>query len=215
MGGLEGGWSRSALLLIFPAGNRPFRDVHHIDPSHNPAYFPSRCESVHAPMEVPMRPTRATALMFAAVTLAATAGSPSPAAAFFFPIPLMLGSPRAVTVNPSRHPTGSTGRVYTVKPGKASTETRSRDEDGKSRSKSGKGAKSATKAEANANSGQGGRQTQRRWSVEQEPATSKSSGPASAGANSGTEGPSLTDTNRNIGDFDENLGEARIDDSVQ
>src|SRR5215813_12571471 len=231
MGGLEGGWSRSALLLIFPAGNRPFRDVHHIDPSHNPAYFPGRCESDHAPMEVSMRPTRTTALIFAAVTLAATAGSPSPAAAFFFPIPLMLGSPRAVTVNPSRDPTGSTGRVYTVKPGKASTETRSRDEDsksskastrtsskdddGKSSSKSGKGAKSATKAEANANSGQGGRQTQRRWSVEQEPATSKSSGRASAGANSGTEGPSLTDTNRNIGDFDENLGEARIDDSVQ
>src|SRR5215831_5826558 len=247
MGGLEGGWSRSALLLIFPAGNRPFRDVHHIDPSHNPAYFPGRCESVHAPMEVPMRPTRATALMFAAVTLAATAGSPSPAAAFFFPIPLMLGSPRAVTVNPSRDPTGSTGRVYTVKPGKASTETRSRDEDsksskastrtsskgddgkpskastrtsskdddGKSSSKSGKGAKSATKAEANANSGQGGRQTQRRWSVEHEPAASKSSGRASAGANSGTEGASLTDTNRNIGDFDENLGEARMDDSVQ
>jgi hypothetical protein len=100
------------------------------------------------------------------------------------------------------------------KPSKASTKTSSKDDDGKWSSKSGKGAKSATKAEANANSGHGGRQTQRR-SVEHEPAASTSSGRASAGANSDTEGTSLTGTNRNTGDFDENLGEARIDDSVQ
>jgi hypothetical protein len=180
-----------------------------------------------------MRPTRTTALVFAAVALAATAGSPSPAAAFFFPIPLMLGSPRAVTVNPSRGPTGSMGRVYTVRPGQASTGTRSRDEDSKptkastktsskdddgKSSGSRKGSKSATKAEANANSGHGGRQTQRRWSVEHEPAASKSSGRASTSvqrAGSDTEGASLTGTNSNIGDFEENLGEARIDDSVQ
>jgi hypothetical protein len=202
-----------------------------------------------------MRPTRTTALVFAAVTLAATAAGPSPAEAFFFPIGLFLGRPHAITVNPSRGPTESMGREYTVKPGKASTGTRSRDEDNKpskastgtrsrdednkpskastSRSKdddgkwssgSGKGAKSATKAEANANSGHGGRQTQRRWSVEHEPAASKSSGGAStsvqragssADANSDTQGKSLTGTNRNIGDFDETLGEARIDDLVQ
>ena len=184
-----------------------------------------------------MRPTRTTALVFAAVTLAATAAGPSPAEAFFFPIPLFVGRPHAVTVNPSRGPTERMGRVYTVKPDKASTGARSRDEDnkprkastgtrskdddGKSSSGSGKGAKSATKAEANANSGHGGRQTQRRWSVEHEPATSKSSGHAStsvqragssAGANSDTQGGSLTGTNSNTGDFDENLGEARIDD---
>jgi len=196
-----------------------------------------------------MRPTRTTALVFAAVTLAATAASPSPAAAFFFPIGLMLGAPRAVTVNPHRGPTESMGRGYTRsrdeedskprtrsrdedsksskastrtsskgddgKPSKASTKTSSKDDDGKWSSKSGKGAKSATKAEANANSGHGGRQTQRRWSVEHEPSASKSSGRASAGANSDTEETSLTGTNRNIGDFDENLGEARMDDSVQ
>jgi hypothetical protein len=202
-----------------------------------------------------MRPTRTTALVFAAVTVAATAAGPSPAAAFFFPIGLVLGGPRAMTVNPSRGPTGSMGRVYTVKPGKASTGTGSRDEDSKSSkastrtsskdddgkpskastktsskdddgksSGSRKGAKSATKAEANANSGHGGGHTQRRWSVEHEPAASKSSGRAStsvqragssAGANSDMEGASLTGTNRNIGDFDENLGEARMDDSVQ
>src|SRR5262245_18610448 len=91
-------------------------------------YFLRRCESVHAPMEVPMRPPRTTALVFAAVTLAATAASPSPAAAFFFPIGLILGGPRVMTVNPDRGPTGSTGRVYTVKP---ATGTRSRDEDSK------------------------------------------------------------------------------------
>src|SRR6266540_890963 len=145
-----------------------------------------------------MRPTRTTALVFAAVTLAATAASPSPAEAFFFPIGLLLGGPRAVTVNPSRGPTDSVGRIYTAKPGKASTGTRSRDEDSKpskastgTRSRdedskwssgSGKGAKSATKAEANANSGHGGRQTSRRWSVEHEPAASKSSGRASTSA---------------------------------
>src|SRR5262245_55759370 len=204
---------------------------------------PCRCESVHAPMEVSMRPTRTTALVFAAVTVAATAASPTPAAAFFFPIGLMLGGPRVMTVNPDRGPTGSTGRVYTVKPGKASTtETRSRDEDRKSSKAStrtsskgddgkpskastktsskdddgkssgaGKRAKSAMKAEANANSGHGGRQTQRRWTVEHEPTASKSS----AGANSDTEGASLTATKSNTGDFDENLGEARMDDSVQ
>src|SRR5215831_2912434 len=211
-------------------------------------------------MEVPMRPTRATALVFAAVTLAATAASPSPAAAFFFPIPLMLGPPRAVTVNPHRGPTESMGRGYKAwtgtrsrdeegskprtrsrdddskpsktstrtrskdddsKPSKASTKTSSKDDDGK-RSGSGKGAKSATKAEATANSSHGGRQTERRWSVEHEPSASKSSGHASAsvqragssaGANSDTEGASLTGTNTNIGDFDENLGEARMDDA--
>ena len=216
-----------------------------------------------------MRPTRTTALVFAAVTLAATAASPSPAAAFFFPIGLFLGPPRAMTFH--RGPTESMGRGYTVKPGKAwtgtrsrdedsepsksSTRTRSRDEDSKpskastrtsskdddskpskastrtsskdddgKRSGSGKGAKSAAKAEANANSGHGGRQTQRRWSVEHEPSASKSTGHASTsvhgagssgGANSDTEGASLTGTDRNVGDFDENLGEARIDDSVQ
>ena len=32
---------------------------------------------------------------------------------------------------------------------------------------------------------------------------------------SDTEEASLTSNNRNIGDFDENLGEARMDDSVQ
>jgi hypothetical protein len=183
-----------------------------------------------------MRPTRTTALVFAAVILAATAASPSPAEAFFFPIGLLLGGPRAVTVNPSNGPT-----VYTVKPGKASTGTRSRDEDSKpskgstgTRSKdddgkwssgSGKGAKSATKAEANANSGHGGRQTSRRWSVEHEPAASKSSGRASTsaqragssrGASSDTQGASGTGTNSNLGDiFDENLGEARIDESLK
>jgi hypothetical protein len=199
-----------------------------------------------------MRPTRTTALVFAAVILAATAASPSPAEAFFFPIGLLLGGPRAVTVNPSNGPT-----VYTVKPGKASTGTRSRDEDSKpskgstgtrsrdedskpskgstgTRSKdddgkwssgSGKGAKSATKAEANANSGHGGRQTSRRWSVEHEPAASKSSGRASTsaqragssrGASSDTQGASRTGTNSNLGDiFDENLGEARIDESLK
>jgi len=200
-----------------------------------------------------MRPTRTTALVFAAVTLAATVASSSPAAAFFFPIGLFLGPPRAMTFH--RGPTESMGRGYTVKPGKAwtgtrsrdedsepsksSTRTRSRDEDSKpskastrtsskdddgKRSGSGKGAKSAAKAEANANSGHGGRQTQRRWSVEHEPSASKSTGHASTsvhgagssgGANSDTEGASLTGTDRNVGDFDENLGEARIDDSVQ
>src|SRR5260221_14560984 len=45
------------------AGNRPFCDGHHIDPSHNRAYFVRRCESVHAQIEVPMRPTRTTALV--------------------------------------------------------------------------------------------------------------------------------------------------------
>ena len=217
-----------------------------------------------------MRPTRTTALVFAAVTLAATAASPSPAAAFF-PIGLFLGPPRAVTVNPHRGPTESMGRGYTVKPGKAWTRTRSRDEDSEpskastgtrsrdedskpskastrtsskdddskpsktstrtsskdddgKRSGSGKGAKSAAKAEANANSGHGGRQTQRRWNVEHETAASKNSGRASTsvqragssgGANSDTEEASLTGNNRNIGDFDEKLGEARMDDSVQ
>src|SRR5262249_43839369 len=83
-------------------------------------------------MEVSMRPTRTTALVFAAVTVAATAASPTPGAAFFFPIQLMLGAPHAgTTVNPNRRPTGSMGRVYTVKPGQASTGTRSRDEDSK------------------------------------------------------------------------------------
>ena len=181
-----------------------------------------------------MRPTRTTALVFAAVTVAATAASPTPAAAFLFPIPLMLGAPRAVTVNPNRGPTGSMGRVYTVKPGQASTGTRSRDEDskpskastgtrsrdedskpskastrtsskdddGKSSSKSGKGPKSATK-EANA---------KQRRSVEHEAAASKGSGTSVQRA-SDTEEASLN--NRNIGDFDENLGEARMDDSVQ
>jgi hypothetical protein len=39
---------------------------------------------------------------------------------------------------------------------------------------------------------------------------------SSTGANSdNTEGASLTGTNSNIGDFDENLGEARIDDLVE
>jgi hypothetical protein len=202
-----------------------------------------------------MRPTRTTALVFAAVTLAATAASPSPAAAFFFPIGLFLGQPRAMTFH--KGPTESMGRGYKTwtgtrsrdeedskprtrsrdeedskprtrsrdedsKPSKASTRTRSRDEDSKPSkvstrtsskdddskwsSKSGKGAKSATKAEANANSGHGGRQTQRRWSVEHdEPSASKT------GANSDKEGASLT----GIGDFDENLGKARVDDSVQ
>jgi hypothetical protein len=198
-----------------------------------------------------MRPNRTTALVFAAVTLAATAACPSPAEAFFFPIGLLLGGPRAVTVNPSRGPTDSVGRIYTAKPGKASTGTRSRDEDSKpskastgtrsrdedskpskastgTRSRdedskwssgSGKGAKSATKAEANANSGHGGRQTQRRWSVEHEPAassgrasTSVQRAGSSAGAKSDTQGASLTGTNSTIGDFDENLGEARVDD---
>jgi hypothetical protein len=37
----------------------------------------------------------------------------------------------------------------------------------------------------------------------------------SAGANSDTERASLTGSNTNIGDFDENLGEARMDDAVQ
>jgi len=203
-----------------------------------------------------MRPTRTTALVFAAVTLAATAANPSPAAAFFFPLPFLLGPPRAMTINPHRGPTDSMDRGYTVKPGKAWTGTGSRDEDSKSSkastrtgskdddgkpskastktsskgddgkpskastktsskgddgksSGSGKGAKSATK-EANASSGHGGQQTQRRRSVEHEP--SKSSGPD---ANSETQGTSLTGTNNNIGDFDENLGEARIDDKVQ
>jgi len=183
-----------------------------------------------------MRLTRTTALVFAAVTLAATAASPSPAAAFFFPIGLVLGGPRAMTVNPHRGPTESMGRGYTrsrdeedskprtrsrdedSKPSKASTRTRSRDEDskpskastrtsskdddGKSSSKSGKGAKSATK-EANA---------KQRRSVEHEAAASKGSGTSVQRA-SDTEEASLN--NRNIGDFDENLGEARMDDSVQ
>jgi hypothetical protein len=58
------------------------------------------------------------------MTVAATAASPSPAGAFFFPIPVLLGPPRAGTVNPGRGPSDSMGRVYTVKPGKASTGTR-------------------------------------------------------------------------------------------
>jgi hypothetical protein len=209
-----------------------------------------------------MRPTRTTALVFAAVTLAATAASPSPAAAFF-PIGLFLGPPRAMTFH--RGPTESMGRGYKAwtgtrsrdeedskprtrsrdedsKPSKASTRTRSRDEedskpskastrtsskedDGKRSSGSGKGAKSATKAEANANSGHGGRQMQRRWSVEHdEPSASKSSGRAStsvqragpsAGENSDTRGASVTGTQSNMGDFDENLGQARVDDLVE
>jgi len=171
-----------------------------------------------------MRLTRTTALVFAAVTLAATAASPSPAAAFFFPIGLVLGGPRAMTVNPHRGPTESMGRGYTrsrdedskpskastrtsskdddSKPGKASTRTSSKDDDGKSSSKSGKGPKSATK-EANA---------KQRRSVEHEGAASKGSGTSVQRA-SDTEEASLN--NRNIGDFDENLGEARMDDSVQ
>src|SRR5215471_10599924 len=171
-------------------------------------------------MEVSMRPTRTTALVFAAVTLAATAASPSPAAAFFFPIGLVLGGPRAMTVNPHRGPTESMGRGYTrsrdeedskprtrsrdedSKPSKASTRTSSKDDDGKSSSKSGKGAKSATK-EANA---------KQRRSVEHEAAASKGSGTSVQRA-SDTEEASLN--NRNIGDFDENLGEAKMDDSVQ
>jgi len=124
---------------------------------------------------------------------------------------------------PSKASTGSRSRDDDSKPSKASTRTSSKDDDSK-RSGSGKGAKSATKAEANANSSHGGRQTQRRWSVEHEPSGSKNSGHASnsvqragtgAGANSDTEGASLTGTDRNIGDFDENLGEARMDDAVQ
>jgi len=182
-----------------------------------------------------MRLTRTTALVFAAVTLAATAASPSPAAAFFFPIGLVLGGPRAMTVNPHRGPTESMGRGYTrsrdedskprtrsrdedskpskastrtsskdddSKPSKASTRTSSKDDDGKSSSKSGKGPKSATK-EANA---------KQRRSVEHEAAASKGSGTSVQRA-SDTEEASLN--NRNIGDFDENLGEARMDDSVQ
>jgi len=197
-----------------------------------------------------MRPTRTTALIFAAVTLAATAASPSPAAAFFFPIGLFLGPPRAMTFH--RGPTESMGRGYTVKPGKAWTGTRSRDEDsepsksstrtrsrdedskpskastrtsskdddskpskastrtsskdddGKGSSKSGKGAKSATK-EANA---------KQRRSVDHEAAASKGSGTSVQRA-SDTEGASLTATKSNTGDFDENLGEARIDDLVE
>jgi len=205
-----------------------------------------------------MRPTRTTALVFAAVTLAATAASPSPAAAFF-PIGLFLGGPRVMTFNSHRGPTESMGRGYSVKPGKVWTRTRSRDEDSEpskgstgtrsrdedskpskastgnrsrdedskpskastrtsskdddgKRSGSGKGAKSATKAQANANSAHGGRQTQRRWNVEHETAASKNSGRAST---SDTEEANLPGNNRNIGDFDENLGEARMDDSVQ
>src|SRR5215471_12403437 len=170
-------------------------------------------------MEVSMRLTRTTALVFAAVTLAVTAASPSPAAAFFFPIGLVLGGPRAMTVNPHRGPTESMGRGYTrsrdeedskprirsrdedSKPSKASTKTSSKDDDGK-RSGSGKGAKSATK-EANA---------KQRRSVEHEAAASKGSGTSVQRA-SDTEEASLN--NRNIGDFDENLGEAKMDDSVQ
>ena len=181
-----------------------------------------------------MRPTRTTALVFAAVTLAATVASSSPAAAFFFPIGLFLGPPRAMTFH--RGPTESMGRGYTVKPGKAWTGTRSRDEDsepsksstrtrsrdeddkpskastrtsskdddGKGSSKSGKGAKSATK-EANA---------KQRRSVDHEAAASKGSGTSVQRA-SDTEGASLTATKSNTGDFDENLGEARIDDLVE
>jgi hypothetical protein len=192
-----------------------------------------------------MRPTRTTALVFAAVTLAATAASPSPAAAFF-PIGLFLGPPRAMTFH--RGPTESMGRGYKAwtgtrsrdeedskprtrsrdedsKPSKASTRTSSKEDDGKRSSGSGKGAKSATKAEANANSGHGGRQMQRRWSVEHdEPSASKSSGRAStsvqragpsAGENSDTRGASVTGTQSNMGDFDENLGQARVDDLVE
>jgi hypothetical protein len=149
-----------------------------------------------------------------------------------------------MTVNPNRGPTDTMGRAYTVKPGnKAWTGTRSRDEDGKSSkvstrtsskdddgkaskastrtsskdddgksSGSKKGAKSATKVEANADHGRGGRQTQRRWAVEHEQAASKSSSRAST---SDTEEASVVGTNRNIGDFEENLGEARMDESVQ
>ena len=205
-----------------------------------------------------MRPTRTTALVFAAVTLAATAASPSPAAAFFpIPIGLFLGQPHAMTFH--RGPTESMGRGYMgrgykawtgtrsrdeedskprtrsrdedSKPSKSSTRTSAKDDDGKPSksstrpsskdddskwsSKSGKGAKSAAKAEANANSGHGGRQTQRRWSVEHEATASKSSGRASTGENSDTRGASVTGTQSNIGDFDENLGQARIDELVE
>jgi len=192
-----------------------------------------------------MRPTRTTALIFAAVTLAATAASPSPAAAFFFPIGLFLGGPRAMTVNPHRGPTWTGTRSRDEedskprtrsrdedskpsktstrtsskdddsKPSKASTKTSSKDDDGK-RSGSGKGAKSATKAEANANSGHGGRQTPRHEAAASEGSgTSVQRAGSSAGANSDTEGASLTATKSNTGDFDENLGEARIDDLVE
>jgi hypothetical protein len=110
---------------------------------------------------------------------------------------------------PSKASTGTRSRDEDSKPSKASTRTSSKDDDGKWSSKSGKGAKSATKAEANANSGHGGRQTQRRWSVEQEPAASKSS----SRANSDTEKANLTSTSiSNTADFDENLGEAKLDD---
>ena len=80
-----------------------------------------------------MRLTRTTALVFAAVTLAATAASPSPAAAFFFPIGLVLGGPRAMTVNPHRGPTESMGRGYTRSRDEEDSKprTRSRDEDSK------------------------------------------------------------------------------------
>src|SRR5262249_59518967 len=87
-------------------------------------------------------------VVFAGVTLAAPAASPSPAAAFFFPIGLVLGGPRAMTVNPHRGPTESMGRGYTrsrdedskprtrsrdedSKPSKASTRTSSKDDDSK------------------------------------------------------------------------------------
>src|SRR5262249_20308849 len=192
---------------------------------------PGRGDSVHPRWGGLWPPPRLPPWFLAEVGVAATAASPTPAAAFFFPIGLFLGPPRAVTVNPQRGPTESMGRGYTVKPGKAWTRTRSRDEDSEpskastgsrsrdddskpskastrtsskdddsKRSGSGKGAKSATKAEANANSSHGGRQTQRRWSVEHEPSGSKNSGHASnsvqragtgAGANSDTEGASL------------------------
>src|SRR5262245_43293416 len=179
-------------------------------------------------MEVSMRPHRTPALVFAAVPLAATAASPSPAAAFFFPIPLMLGPPRAVTVNPHRGPTESMGRGYKAwtgtrsrdeedskprtrsrdddsKPSKASTRTSSKADDGKGSSKAGKGAKSATK-EANA---------KQRRSVDHEAAAASKGSGTSVQRASDTEGASLTATKSNTGDFDENLGEARIDDLVE
>ena len=173
-----------------------------------------------------MRPTRITALVLAAVTLAA---SPSPAEAFFFPLPLFPGRPPTVAVNPSKGPIDNMGRGNVIKSGKASTGIRSTEEDSKpsrastgTRSKdddnwssrSGKRAKSGMKDEANANSGHGGRQTPRRWSVEHDPPASKSSGRASTsvqragsgGANSDTQGKSFTGADSNAADtFDENL----------
>src|SRR5262249_19301080 len=105
---------------------------------------------------------------------------------------------------PSKASTRTSSKDDDSKPSKASTRTSAKADDGKGGRKTGKGGKAATK-EANA---------KQRRSVDHEAAASKGSGTSVQRA-SDTEGASLTATKSNTGDFDENLGEARIDDLVE